>query len=69
MPQNELVRVIKAFRGAEHLQYADIGVSTDPGKRLIQRVMEAFQVSQNAARVRLEQCKAIVQHPIAGLFG
>ena len=69
MPQNELVRVIKAFRGAEHLQYADIGVSTDPGKRLIQRVMEAFQVSQDAARVRLEQCRAIVQHPIAGLFG
>ena len=68
MPRNELVRVIKAFRGAENLQYVDIGVSTDPGKRLIQRVMESFQVSQDAARVRLEQGKAIVPHPIAGLF-
>ena len=35
MPQTELVRVVKAFREAENLQYADIGVSTDPGKRLI----------------------------------
>ena len=26
MPQTELVRVVKAFRDAENLQYADIGV-------------------------------------------
>ena len=52
------------------LQYApDIGVSTDPGKRLIQRVMNEFQVSQDAARVRLEQRKAVVPNPVAGLFG
>ena len=54
---------------AEDLQYADIGVSTDPGKRLIQRVMGEFQVSQDAARVRLEQRKAVVRNPVAGLFG
>lgn len=69
MPQTELVRVVKAFRTAEDLQYADIGVSSDPGKRLIQRVMDEFQVSQDAARVRLEQRKAIVRNPVAGLFG
>lgn len=69
MPQTELVRVVKAFRAAEDLQYADIGVSSDPGRRLIQRVMDEFQVSQDAARVRLEQRRAIVRKPVAGLFG
>ena len=69
MPQTELVRVVKAFREAEDLKYADIGVDTDAGKRLIQRVMDEFQVSQDAARVRLEQRKAIVRNPVVGLFG
>jgi len=69
MPQSELVRTVKAFRAAEDLRYADIGVDSEPGKRLIQRVMEEFQVSQDAARVRLEQRKAIVRNPVVGLFG
>lgn len=69
MPQTELMRVVKAFRAAEDLLYADIGVNSDPGSRLIQRVMDEFQVSHDAARVRLEQRKAIVRNPVAGLFG
>lgn len=68
MPQTELVRVVKAFRDAENLPYADIGVTSDPGKRLIARVMGEFQVSEDAARVRLEQRKTIVRNPVAGLF-
>jgi Zn-dependent peptidase ImmA (M78 family) len=69
MPQTELTRVIKAFRDAENLLYADIGVTSESGKRLIARVMREFQVSEEAARVRLEQRKAIVREPKVGLFG
>jgi len=69
MPQTELVRIVKAFRAAEDLPYAEIGVDSDPGKRLILNVMEAFRVSQDAARVRLEQRKALVRNPSVGLFG
>ena len=69
MPQTELVRVVKAFREVEEIRFADIGTDTDAGKRLIQRVMGEFQVSQDAARVRLEQRKALVRNPVAGLFG
>jgi hypothetical protein len=68
MPQTELVRVVKAFRDVENLPYADIGVTSDPGKRLVARVMGEFQVSEDAARVRLEQRKTIVRNPVAGLF-
>lgn len=68
MPQTELVRVVKAFRDGADLKYADIGVESDAGNRLIQRVMDEFQVSQDAARVRLEQRKAIVRNPAPGLF-
>lgn len=69
MPQTELLRVVKAFRDAEGLKYADIGTASDIGKRLIQRVMGEFQVSQDAARVRLEQRRVITRNPVAGLFG
>ena len=69
MPQTELSRAVKAFRDAEQMPYADIGVKTESGKRLISKVMDVFQVSEDAARVRLEQRKAIVRNPVAGLFG
>jgi len=69
MPQTELVRVVKAFREAQNMLYAEIGVSAEAGKRLIARVMGEFQVSEDAARVRLEQRKAIVREPEVGLFG
>ena len=69
MPQTELSRAVKAFRDAEQMPYADIGVKTESGKRLISKVMDVFQVSEDASRVRLEQRKAIVRNPVAGLFG
>ena len=69
IPQGELTRVVKEFRMVEELQYAEIGVNSDAGRRLIQRVMSAFQVSQDAARVRLEQCKIVVEVASPGLFG
>jgi len=68
-PRTELLRVVKAFRGAEGLEYADIGTSADAGKRLIAKVMAEFQVSEDCARVRLEQFKALVRNPVKGLFG
>lgn len=69
MPQTELVRVVRAFRDENDLKFADIGVDTDAGKRLIERAMGEFQVSQDAARVRLEQRNVIVRNPTVGLFG
>lgn len=69
MPQTELTRVVRAFRDAEDLKYADIGVNSDAGRRLIARIMGEFQVSQDAARVRLEERKVITPNPVTGLFG
>lgn len=69
MLQTELVRVVRAFRDENDLKFADIGVDTDAGKRLIERAMGEFQVSQNAARVRLERRNVIVRNPTVGLFG
>ena len=60
---------MKAFRETQNIPYAEIGVTTDAGKSLIARVMGEFQVSEDAARVRLEQRKAIVREPKVGLFG
>lgn len=68
MPQTQLVRVVKAFRDTENLHFSDIAVSSTAGKRLIAQVMGEFQVSEDAARVRLEQRKAIVRNPIPTLF-
>ena len=68
MPQSELVRAVKNFRAAAGIPYADIGAGSELAGRLIQHVMDAFQVSQDAARVRLEQRKAIVRNPVVGLF-
>ena len=69
MPQTELVRVVRAFRAENDLKFADIGVNTDAGRSLIERAMAEFQVSQDAARVRLEQSNVIVRNPAVGLFG
>jgi hypothetical protein len=69
MPQTALVAIVRAFREENNLKYAEIGIASEAGKRLIRRVMGEFQVSQDAARVRLEQRKVIVPNPIPGLFG
>ena len=69
MPETELVRIVKGFRDAQDMKYADIGVDSDPGRRLITRIMGEFQVSRDAARVRMEQRKILVREPVVGLFG
>ena len=69
MPQTELTRVVRAFREAEDLKYAEIGINSEAGQRLIARIMEEFLVSKDAARVRLEERKVITRNPVAGLFG
>lgn len=68
-PKSELVRVVKSFRVAEGLQMVEIGTATEAGKRLIGKVMGEFQVSEDCARVRLEQFKALTRNPRKGLFG
>lgn len=69
MPQTELVSVVRTFRETEDLRFADVGTDTDAGKALIRKVMEGFEVSHDAARVRLERRKLIVRNPTGGLFG
>ena len=69
MPRTELVRVVKAFREAADLKYADIAVDSEPGRALIASVIDAFQVSRDAARVRLEEGRILVKTAAPGLFG
>jgi Zn-dependent peptidase ImmA (M78 family) len=69
MPASTLTRVVREFRAAENLAFADIGLNSEAGNRLIRNVMACFQVSSDAARVRLEQRKIIVRDPPPGLFG
>ena len=69
MPRTELVRLVKTFREAEGLKYAEIAVDSDPGRALIASVMDAFQVSRDAARVRMEQGQILVKTAAPGLFG
>ena len=54
MPSGELTRVVKSYRESVDLLYADIAVDSEPGRALIERVMGEFQVSKEAARVRME---------------
>jgi hypothetical protein len=69
MPASQLTRVVSAFRDSENLKYSDIGVESGAGTRLINRVMGEFQVSRDAARVRMEQRKTLTRNPVQGLFG
>ena len=69
MPQTDLVRVVRAFRDAEDLKYADIAVESEAGRALIAHVMGAFEVSREATRVRLEQRRILVKTAAPGLFG
>lgn len=68
MPASQLTRVVSAFRDSENLKYCDIGVESGAGTRLITRVMGEFQVSRDAARVRMEQRKTLTRNPVQGLF-
>ncbi len=68
MPAAELTRVVRAFREANDFPFAEIGTETDAGRALITAVIENFQVSADAARVRLEQRKALVLNPAPSLF-
>jgi len=68
MPATELTRVVRSFRDIDNLQYSDIGVESEAGRRLIERVMGEFQVSRDAARVRMEQRKILTRSPAQGLF-
>jgi hypothetical protein len=69
MPASELTRIVSAFRNGENLKYSDIGVESEAGRQLIGRVMDEFQVSRDAARVRMEQRKILTRNPVQGLFG
>lgn len=69
MPSGELTRVVRAYRDVADFKYADIAVDSDHGRALIERVMGEFQVSKDAARVRMEQRKILVRNAVPSLFG
>ncbi len=69
MPAGELTRVVRAYREAADFRYAEIAVESDHGRALIERVMGEFQVSKEAARVRMEKRKILVQNAVPSLFG
>lgn len=68
MPASELTRVVRSFVETHDLAFVDIGTNTDAGRALIANVVQNFQVSADAARVRLEQRKALVLNPVPSLF-
>ena len=52
MPISRLRRVVGAYQEANNL-FGVIGTNSEDGQALIARVQKAFQVSADAARVRL----------------
>ena len=68
MPKTELVRAVRAFRAAEDLEYRDIAVDSAAGSAMVGHIAAAFQVSREAARVRLEQHRILVKNAVPGLF-
>lgn len=68
MPASALTRLVRAYRERSSIPYADIGVDTLEGAALIAEVMREFQVSQEAARVRLSKRSVLVENPAASLF-
>lgn len=68
MPASALTRVVRDFRLRHEVPPGDIGIDSSFGSALIDAVMDDFQVSQDAARVRLEQRRILVSNPHPGLF-
>lgn len=58
MPVSYLRRVVGAYQEANNL-FGIIGTSSEHGQALIRRVQEAFQVSADAARVRLQKLSVL----------
>lgn len=52
MPVSSIRRLVSDFC-AEHGLYAAVAVTSEQGQQIVSAVMEAFQVSEEAARVRL----------------
>ena len=67
MPKMWLNAAVKNFRQHRKL-FAEIGINTEAGRALIELVMRDFQVSRDAAIVRLKELKGIVENPSASLF-
>jgi hypothetical protein len=53
MPVTALIEVVQTFRSVNRLPFANLGVKSDAGQRLIELVASTFQTSRDAARVRL----------------
>jgi hypothetical protein len=68
MPKTALTTTVTAFRKDRNIKYSDIGCNTDNGKALIATVMTAYQVSRDAATIRLKERHVIVDHPGETLF-
>lgn len=68
MANTELIRQVRLFRAARDLKYKTISVRSDAGQEMIAHTAAAFQVSHDAARVRLEQRQELVRVAAPGLF-
>lgn len=55
MPVTALASTIREFLHSQQSTVARFGLSSDDGQELIQAVSKAYEVSRDAARVRLEQ--------------
>jgi|SRR5665213_172604 len=65
MPAGPLIETVKRFRTDNGVGYTDIVVESDLGRQLIGNVVAAFQVSRDAARVRLLK-KLVLTNGIVG---
>jgi hypothetical protein len=68
MPQTPLLQLVRKFRENNNIQFSDIAVTSERGQALITSVVDAFQVSRDAARVRLERRNILVREARPGLF-
>jgi len=68
MPKTALMATVNEFR-KDHNIFGQVGTTTETGRVLVSTVVDAFQVSREAATVRLRERNVMVDHPSASLFG
>ena len=68
MPKSFVLKIINEFL-TEKNHFGPVAEASDKGRELIARVVAAFKVSQDAARVRLIKLNAIGQERGPSLFG
>jgi hypothetical protein len=69
MPAGPLIETARRFRADNGVGYTDIVVESDFGRQLIGSVVAAFQVSRDAARVRLLKKRILTNGSATGSSG